>query len=343
MLDLLISGGGPAGLVTSLYASRAGLSVEVVEPRAVPIDKACGEGLMPGTARALAELLGGYGVALPGMPFEGIRYLDGTGRRVDARFRNGTGLGVRRTALHGALSVAAERAGVTVAAGRVTSLEQDGVGVRAAGRAARYLVAADGLHSPLRRALGLHRPDRRRPRWGLRRHYACEPWSSFVEVHWAASAELYVTPVAEDLVGIAVLGRGQADFETRLAAFPRLREHLAGVPAVSPVRGAGPLRQRVSARRAGRVLLVGDAGYVDALTGEGLAIAVSSARSLVDCLVEDRPQAYERRWRAASRRSRILTESLLVATARPALRRALVPAAGRLPFLFTGAVDQLAR
>jgi flavin-dependent dehydrogenase len=150
--------------------------------------------------------------------------------------------------------------------------------------------------------------------------------------------------VAPDLVGIAVLGRGQADFETRLAAFPQVRERLAGVPAASPVRGAGPLRQRVSARRAGRVLLVGDAaGYVDALTGEGLAVAVSSARSLVDCLAEDRPEAYERRWRAASRRSRILTESLLVATARPALRRALVPAAGRLPFLFAAAVDQLAR
>jgi flavin-dependent dehydrogenase len=92
------------------------------------------------------------------------------------------------------------------------------------------------------------------------------------------------------------------------------------------------------------VLLVGDAaGYVDALTGEGLAIAVASARSLVDCVLEDRPDAYERRWRAASRRSRLLTESLLVATARPRLRRALVPAAARFPFLFTGAVHQLAR
>ena len=51
--DLLIVGGGPAGLATALYARRQGLSVIVAEPREGPIDKACGEGLMPG---GLAEL-----------------------------------------------------------------------------------------------------------------------------------------------------------------------------------------------------------------------------------------------------------------------------------------------
>lgn len=344
MLDLLIAGGGPAGLVTALFAAQAGLDVEVIEPRVVPIDKACGEGLMPGASDALGALLAQQNVALPGLPFEGIRYLDGAGRRVDARFRHGPGLGVRRTALHAALSAAVVRAGVTVATGKVTALEQDDASVRAAARTARYLVAADGLHSPIRRLVGLQRPDRRAPRWGLRRHYACPPWSSFVEVHWASSAELYVTPVAPDLVGIAVLARGTGDFETRLAQFPLLRRRLADAAPASAVRGAGPLRQPVASRRSGRVMLVGDAaGYVDALTGEGLAIAISSARAAVDCILHDHPEDYERRWRAASRRSRVLTEALLASTRRPVVRRALVPAARRLPFIFSAAVDQLAR
>ena len=62
MIDLLIAGGGPAGLATALHARSAGLTAVVVEPRATPIDKACGEGLMPHAASLLDEL----GVHPPG-------------------------------------------------------------------------------------------------------------------------------------------------------------------------------------------------------------------------------------------------------------------------------------
>ena len=34
MRDLVVAGGGPVGLVTALYAARAGLDVLVREPRA---------------------------------------------------------------------------------------------------------------------------------------------------------------------------------------------------------------------------------------------------------------------------------------------------------------------
>jgi len=69
--DLLIVGGGPGGLATALHARRQGLSVIVAEPRSSPIDKACGEGLMPG---GLAELTS-LGVDPAGMPFHGIAYV----------------------------------------------------------------------------------------------------------------------------------------------------------------------------------------------------------------------------------------------------------------------------
>ncbi|MER5421999.1 NAD(P)/FAD-dependent oxidoreductase [Streptosporangium roseum] len=337
MIDVLVAGGGPAGLATAIHAALAGMEAVVVEPRPTPVDKACGEGLMPSGVAALRSL----GVPVEGRPLRGIRYLDGR-RRVDAAFRDGRGLGVRRTALHAALARRAAELGVEVVPGKVEGVRQGGDGVEAAGLRARWLVAADGLHSPLRALLGLELPDRRPRRYGLRRHYRVAPWTDFVEVHWAAEGEAYVTPVGDDLVGVAVLSSRRRGYREHLADFPDLLARLKG-PAATPVRGAGPLRQRVRARVAGRVLLVGDAaGYTDALTGEGVSLALLSAQALVGCLRTGTPQAYEGAWLRLSRRHRLLTGALLETRRHRASARLIVPAAQRLPALFGAAVHALA-
>lgn len=338
MLDLLVVGGGPVGLATALYADRVGLSVAVVEQRSGPIDKACGEGLMPGAVAALREL----GVALQGHDFRGIRYTDGR-RSAEALFSGGVGVGVRRTRLHQALAAAVDRAGIGVHVATVDRVEQDAEHVRAAGIEARYLAAADGLHSPIRRMLGLDRQRSGRSRYGLRRHFAVRPWTDLVEVHWAGGMEAYVTPLSEDLVGVAVLTSRRASYDEQLAHFPHLASRLPAGGS-SEVRGAGPLRQASSRRVAGRVMLVGDAaGYVDALTGEGIAVGLASARALVECATADHPAAYERQWLAASRRYRWLTHALLWTRNQEALAATIVPAAYRLPPVFRAAVHQLAR
>ncbi|GGO23550.1 oxidoreductase [Microbispora rosea subsp. aerata] len=342
MIDVLVAGGGPAGLATAIHAALAGMETVVVEPRPGPIDKACGEGLMPTGAAALADL----GVAAPeGRPFLGIRYVYGR-HRVQAEFRNGPGLGVRRTALHAALAARARDLGVRVVPGRVAEVRTAGEAVHArltAGELrARWLVAADGLHSPIRARLGLDLPSRGPRRYGLRRHYRVAPWTDFVEVHWAPGGEAYVTPVADDLVGVAVLSGERRPYDEHLARFPALLARLDG-PPVTPVRGAGPLRQRVRRRVAGRVLLVGDAaGYVDALTGEGITLALLSARALVGCLRAGRPEDYETAWRRLSWRSRLLTAALVRARGHPPAARLIVPAARRLPAVFRAAVRTLA-
>ena len=108
--------------------------------------------------------------------------------------------------------------------------------------------------------------------------------------------------------------------------------------------GAGPLRQRSSRRVAGRVLLVGDAsGYVDALTGEGIALGLAQASAAVRAIVSGRPEDYESSWRQVSRRYQLLTHALLGATRLQPARRALVPVAAALPPAFAAVVNQLAR
>ncbi|WP_298332487.1 NAD(P)/FAD-dependent oxidoreductase [Haloactinopolyspora sp.] len=338
MTDLVIAGGGPVGLAAALYAVRAGLSVVLYEPRAGTIDKACGEGLMPGAVAALA----GLGVHPAGHRLRGIRYIAGD-RRAHADFRAGPGLGVRRTTLHAALRCALDATAVQVVAEPVTKVTQDATGIVANDTRGRYLIAADGLHSRLRRQLGLEAPVPAVRRFGLRRHLQTAPWTDYVEVHWSRWAEAYVTPVGPDLVGVAILTTRRASFDEQVDAFDDLRERVRGC-AVSSVRGAGPLRQRTRRRVAGRALLAGDAsGYVDALTGEGIALGMAQAREAVAAVAAGRPQQYEQAWRRVTRRYDVLTRSLVAVTSVRPGRRALVPMAAALPRVFSAAVDQLAR
>lgn len=337
--DVLVVGGGPGGLATALHARRQGLSVIVAEPRATPVDKACGEGLMPG---GLAELTS-LGIDPAGLPFRGIAYLN-EHRRAEAQFRDragrlSPGRGIRRTTLHAAMAARAKEQDTEWVSTRVTSVEQDAAGVTAAGVRAKWLVAADGLHSTVRSVVGISAVAGTPRRYGVRWHFSVPPWSEFVEVYWSPWGEAYVTPVEPDLVGVAILSSGQPD----LAWFPRLTRQLRDAGR-GRARGCGPLRQVVSRRVSGRVLLVGDAaGYEDALTGEGISLAVKQAGAAVAAIVDENPSSYEAAWRRITRDYRLLTRGLVLATASRAGRRAVVPAAGLLPAVFNRAVNTLAR
>ena len=115
------------------------------------------------------------------------------GRSVTADFQGGIARGIRRTELHTHLALAARAAGVEIVSARATAFEQDGARVQVvvAGPGdqppvppllARYVVAADGLHSSARRALGVQARARGPRRMGLRQHLTLAHGLDHVEV-----------------------------------------------------------------------------------------------------------------------------------------------------------------
>src|SRR5579862_3519630 len=97
-IDVFVVGGGPAGLAAAIAARQRGFAVAVADGAEPPVEKACGEGLMPDTLSALQEL----GVSVnrtEGFAFRGIRFVE-RGLRAEGSFPSEEGIGLRRRALH---------------------------------------------------------------------------------------------------------------------------------------------------------------------------------------------------------------------------------------------------
>jgi flavin-dependent dehydrogenase len=318
--------------------------VVIVEARRGVVDRACGEGLMPAALAALAVI--GVEPSEGGQPFGGIRYVAGA-RVAEATFPGGArGLGLARTELHAALRAAAERAGVELHDGvRATGLIAEGIATDAGEIRARFVVGADGLRSRVRSWAGLARAPGRPARFGVRRHLALAPADARVEVHFGRGAEAYLTPLAPDRIGVALLWEGPArGFDALLAErFPEpLRARLAGGRALGRDLGRGPFGQRARAAARGRVALVGDAGgYVDPLTGEGLALAFEEARALAPALARGDLAAYARASARLRRLPEALTRLALFAARRPRLLSRVVAALARDPELFAALLGAL--
>lgn len=364
-----MAGGGPAGLATAIAARRRGLRVLLADGAIPPIDKPCGEGLMPAGVETLQSL----GISIPeseSYPFRGVRFVSGTAR-ADAEFPRGTAYGIRRTHLHRVLVERATACGVQLLwQTPVTGLHPEGALV-APGELvrARFVVGADGTSSRVRRWAGLDRqqfsaPARGSVRFGFRRRYRVAPWTDFMELHWGRRCQVYVTPISREEICVAVISSDprissnpMTSSETKLRPTRRIDDALEEFPELcarlenaeltfsdpassdpaSSDRGAITVTRKLREVYRGRTVLVGDAsGGVDAITGEGLCLAFRQAMLLGDCLADGDLARYQEGHRALLRRPALVARMMLSLAKHGNLRRRTMQVFQRSPRSFAG-------
>jgi menaquinone-9 beta-reductase len=303
-VDVLVVGCGPAGVAAAVELRRAGRDVLVVDKATFPRDKCCGDGLTTLALRELERL--GFDPAT----VNDFRAVDGavvrspSGRTVTLPLPSGTGLYAAvapRLQLDAALRGLAAAAGADVRDGHAVKsaeLSPDGaavVGIEGIGDvAARHVIAADGMWSATRKALGVG-GDGYLGEWHALRQYVAGVTGPaagglfvwFEEDLLPGYAWSFPLPGGRANVGFGVLRDGGRSGKEISALWAGLldRPHIADAlgPAATPEGRhlAWPIPARID--RAilahGPVLFTGDtAAATDVMTGEGIGQALLTGR-----------------------------------------------------------------
>ena len=329
-------GGGPAGLAAAIAARKRGLSVIVADGAQPPLDKACGEGLMPDGLAALQAL----GLQLPlaeSYPFCGVRFLSAA-LSAEAPFPgSGCGRAVRRIILHRFMIESAEQAGVEFLwRTPVTGISPTSVHLGKSTVRSRWIVGADGMHSRVRRWARLEKSSLPGLRFAFRRHYRVAPWTDHMEVYWGHRCQGYAVGVSTEQVCVALASHDpNLRLEDGLPHLPRLRERLAACEPVSMERGAITGNRRLRRVWRGNVALIGDAaGTVDAITGEGLGLAFRQAVALAHCLESGDLAPYQLAHRRLMLRPLMMARLMLMLDGRPRLQHPTLQLFQKCPQIF---------
>jgi 2-polyprenyl-6-methoxyphenol hydroxylase-like FAD-dependent oxidoreductase len=205
----------------------------------------------------------------------------------------------------------------------------------------RFVVAADGLRSSIRQQQGWTRGPFPPQRYGVVGHWQTEaPVDPWVRITADRGLEVYDGPVAgrQRLVALLCGRQRMREFAGNLTAHYRevglaLRPGLRDAALAGQVQAVGPFNYRASTVAAEGVFLVGDAaGFVDPISGEGLAAGLRQALAFSEAIQTPTPEAtYRRQHRRQTASPRLATALLVRLAASPARTERAVRGMSRAP------------
>jgi menaquinone-9 beta-reductase len=378
MVDVIISGAGPAGAVAATLLARAGVRVLLLDRARFPRDKLCGDTINPGTLAVLRRLELTSRFKARALRVDGMVVTGERGALVRGSYGAGCyGLAIRRRDLDIALLEESSGAGALVEEGVLVKgplTESEGCRVRVRGVIiadrdgrdiripAPLVIAADGRRSRIALALGLTRHPARPRRWAVGAYVEhAEKMTTFGEMHVRDGHYIGVAAVPPGLVNLCLVTANREGFADPATLLRRAvdndwyladrfaRARLATRPVI-----VGPLAVDASEEGVPGLLLAGDAaGFIDPMTGDGLRFAVCGAELAADVAVRaldrrtDNPQAslVRLRRRAFASKWRFNRSLRQLVAAGPAIRAAgvaatLMPSILRRVIAFAGDVPR---
>jgi menaquinone-9 beta-reductase len=284
--------------------------------------------------------MNGLGIQLDsrhGRPFRGISFSDQESS-VSASVPTGMGYGVRRSTLHSLLVEKANEVGVSFHWGvHVAGIDRECALVDGVRFSCKWLVGADGQNSLVAKWAGLSSSRPRHSRFGFSRHYRVRPWSDFVEAHWGAGCQIFVTPTGADEVCVALMSHDpRLRIDRALIHFPQVAKHLAGAQARTAELGNVTALGRPRGVVRGNMALVGDASFtVDGIAGIGLSLSFQQAVFLAEALALDDLSHYEVAHRNLTKAPWRMTRLLLLMDRSEVVRRKVLRLFARKPSVFS--------
>jgi len=306
--DVVVVGLGPAGTAAAIELARAGRTVVALDKATFPRDKCCGDGLTTLALRELEHLGFQPDSVADWFVVDGAALRSPSGREVVIPLpTDGVYAAVApRLQLDAALVDIARAAGVDVRDGHgFVSLTQDAerVTVVADGLVveARYLIAADGMWSPVRKAIGVHEAGYLGEWHGFRQYARNVTGPAAHQLYVWFEADLipgyawsFPLPNGRANVGFGVLRDGvrkvqdMKDLWVDLLQRDHVVEALGAGFELEDRHTAWPIPARIdeAVLARGRTLFVGDAAMAtDVMTGEGIGQALLTGRRAAEAIL----------------------------------------------------------